>query len=288
MAKPVHILRYVSDLHLELRKTIYHPKLLPLWDFQPSSKDKYYLALLGDIGNPYHDNLRLFFQQISSKYEKIFYIPGNHEYYNYHVIPERCKTEFDVKLDEICREFNNIILMNNKTYYIDNIKIIGSTLWTNVPKENAAYITNAIRDYSAIKLKKNVDGELESISTEDTNRWNKEAVDYIENEISNTTDPCIVLTHHAPLFSNVDLNHHTADPIYLNGKNNYAFHNNLTSLISKPVVAWLYGHTHYASSFLFNGVEIATNQLGYSYEESTIKFNPYAYINLWDIMVDNL
>lgn len=54
------ILRYVSNIHLELRTNIYHPKLIPLWDFRTKVNDKYYLALLGDIGNPYNNNLTAF------------------------------------------------------------------------------------------------------------------------------------------------------------------------------------------------------------------------------------
>ena len=34
LSKTVRILRYVSDLHLELRNTIIHPKLIPIWNFK--------------------------------------------------------------------------------------------------------------------------------------------------------------------------------------------------------------------------------------------------------------
>ena len=45
-------------------------------------------------------------------------------------------------------------------------------------------------------------------------------------------------------------------------------------------MAWLYGHTRYASSFDYGSVSVRTNQLGYIREESQISFNPYAYLDL--------
>ncbi|XWV26031.1 calcineurin-like phosphoesterase [Tupanvirus soda lake] len=288
MAKFIKILRYASDLHLELRTTIKHPKLIPLWDFNVKPTDKYYLALLGDIGNPYQNNLKLFLEKVSPKYQKIFYVPGNHEYYNFRVEPNKSKEEFDQKLEELCNEFDNIIYMNNKTYDLDGIKIIGSTLWSNVPLDHREYISRVLNDYHLIKKKSLENDTLENITIDDTNQWNTDNILFIEKEINNTNGACIVMTHHAPLFSDDNDKKYTADPMYLNGKNNYAFHNNLLHLIKSPVCAWLYGHTHYASKFKKNGVTVATNQLGYTSEEYTVKYNPYAFIDLNTIELESL
>lgn len=104
---PMKILRYVSDLHLEMRQTINHPKLLPLWKFKKDLNDRYFLALCGDIGNPSNPNLREFLANVSVVYEKIFYIPGNHEYYNWQVPIEKSWNEIHKDLESICNEFNN-------------------------------------------------------------------------------------------------------------------------------------------------------------------------------------
>src|SRR5690606_14563219 len=90
----------------------------------------------------------------------------------------------------------------------------------------------------------------------------------------------IILTHHAPLFSDVKKQQYTASPQYVLSKNNFAFHNKLNSLIKKPIVAWIYGHTHYASKFILNDAIIATNQLGYKDESSYINYDPHNNINL--------
>ncbi len=287
MNRPIKIMRYASDLHLELRSTIIHPKLIPLWKFEKSDSDEYYLALLGDIGNPFNQNLELFLEKVSPVYKKIYYIAGNHEYYNYNVKPNRSKSRFHQKLIETMEKFNNVMFLDSKTDYLDGIKIIGTTLWSNVPPHDKEYITYAINDYHLIK-KEGFDGELTKITVADTNSWNSEEIAFIEQQISNTNDPCIVLTHHAPLFSDKQNNRYTADPKYLNGENNNAFHNNLAHLLKPPVCAWLYGHTHYTNSFNINNIIVATNQLGYSSEEKFIKFNPYAHIDLHKLMIEQL
>jgi predicted phosphodiesterase len=279
------ILRYVSDLHLELRTSIIHPKLVPLWDFKVTPKDQYYLALLGDIGNPYNENLLLFLEKISPLYHKIFYIAGNHEYYNYNISSEKSMAEFDEKLKQLCAKFDNVILLNNKTYDLGNIKIIGTTLWSNIPDADIEYISHAINDYHFIKKKNNDD--LANITTNDTNQLNTNAIAFIEKEII-TNNPCIVLTHHAPLFSDDKTHKYTADPKYISSRNNNAFHNDLAHLLKKPICAWLYGHTHYTSTFQINDIIVGTNQLGYSHEEIETKFNSYAYLDLDKISMNFL
>ncbi|AYV85089.1 MAG: metallophosphoesterase-like protein [Satyrvirus sp.] len=276
------ILRYGSDFHLEMMPNILHPKLVPYWDFKTGSNTKYYLALVGDIGNPYNTNLCNFFDKISDKYEKIFYVPGNHEYYNLAKL-NFTKEQFDDELRKICDNYENVVLLNNQTYMLDNIKIIGSTLWSNVPATSADTISRYMNDYHLIKT---LNG---NITVEDTNKWNKESVQFIENEIISAKNPCgvltIVLTHHAPLFS--DNKNYTADPIYSDSPYKYGFHNDLKYLMKKPVAVWLYGHTHYCSKFMSNNVIVATNQLGYSHEKG-LNFDSYAHINLNKLVLNNL
>lgn len=269
----MRIFRYVSDIHLELRKTHVHPKLKPYIDFKRSPTDSYYLALLGDIGNPFTPELDHFFKEISPKYDHIFYVPGNHEYYNLDK-NTRPMTDFTLKLQEMCQIYPNITLLNNKSMMLGEYKIIGSTLWSHIDELSRTQIEGSLNDYHLIRKSNG-----NKITIENTNRWNTDAIRYIETEI-NTADPCIILTHHAPLFSDSNLNQYTASSRYLNTPNNQAFHNNLGAMIKSPIVAWLYGHTHYASAFDYNRVYVGTNQLGYEKEEPNISFNSYAHLDL--------
>ena len=75
MANHKNILRYVSDLHLELLDNINNDMLQSLWNFKKNSNDKYYLALLGDIGNPFPQNLQKFLEMVSSIYNVRLRLP---------------------------------------------------------------------------------------------------------------------------------------------------------------------------------------------------------------------
>lgn len=281
----MRILRYVSDLHLEMLKTIEIPKIISLWNTKMDKNDENYLALVGDIGNPFQSNLHIFFEKISLKYDKIFYVPGNHEYYNINKSNSHSIEEFQKKLSELCQQFDNIILMDNTSFDLDDINIIGSTLWSHVPDIKSNEIMSAINDYHYIK-KYNDKNELISITTRDTNEWNTVAVEYITKQIQLSTKPCIVLTHHAPLFNDVNKGFYLANDKYTNSPYSVAFHNDLKQIMNKPIILWIYGHTHHTSSFIYNNIIIATNQLGYTHELT--KFNSIAYYDLDKIIIDYL
>jgi len=261
-----------------MRQTINHPKLIGLWKFKKGPTDRYFLALCGDIGNPSNPLLREFLSNVSPMYEKVFYVPGNHEYYH----TEKCWDGIHQDLKSICDQFDNVFLMDNRMEKIDeNIIVIGSTLWTNIP-ESQNHVSDTINDYRLIKKVDQSSGQLTTINIDDTNSWNDQCVKFIHKQIDSVGPgiKCIVLTHHAPLFSDLSLGLFTADQKYLDSKNNYAFHNDLASMFVKPVCVWIYGHTHYTSKTKYRDVVLATNQLGYSHEESDIKFDPYAWIDL--------
>lgn len=285
----ITMLRYVSDLHLEFSKEfmLIDPIIKQIWTFDRIPNVSYYLILAGDIGNPYVDTLESFLGKVSENFDHIYYVPGNHEYYN--LDPERPKemSRFMVRLENICDKFKNISMLSNKSVHLPNgIKIIGTTLWSKIDPLHETQLELSINDYAMIEF------EPEKILTvNDTNKLNRQAVKFIKNEIGwaadgekTTTPPCIVVTHHAPLFNIPEKNQYTADPIYTNLVTSQAFHNDLWFLIDKPIYYWIYGHTHYVSSFEYNNVKIVTNQFGYPNESSTVKFNPNIWIDLDEII----
>ena len=71
-------IRYFSDLHLEFIKPNIIERILRKI---PLGIDEICI-LAGDIGNPYQTNYDIFMKFISKHFKKIFYITGNHEYYN--------------------------------------------------------------------------------------------------------------------------------------------------------------------------------------------------------------
>lgn len=268
------ILKYVSDLHLELSQDINDPQIVNLWKYKPLPENDYYLAIIGDIGNPFCKMLKKFLSLVSPMYIKIFYVPGNHEYYN---IDDDTKTmsDIDERLRNLCNEFDNVILLNNSCYDIGNVTIVGSTLWSRIPKNARYSVELQINDFNRIYINNN-----EFLTVDHFNNMNATCIKYLQEVIKTSDRPLIVLTHYSPLFSDYVTNKYTADPKYLNSKNNCAFHNNIGYMIKPPVIAWLYGHTHYANEFDYNGVTVATNQLGYFDEKHYINFDCDRYLDV--------
>lgn len=246
------IFRFASDLHLDYKTDITkHIKIKPLWE-NINQNNNNYLALLGDLGNSYDNtSINTLFRMVSDNYDKVYFVPGNHEYWSKNV--PYC--EIEENLEQLCNKYN-IKMMNNKTDDIDDdYKIIGTTLWSNIPKDKCYYLKNKLPDYNRIKSSPYI-----NITPEITNKWNKAAVKFIEDNII-TNKKCIVLTHHSPMYPS--MKRLTSHPKYISCKRKYGYHNNLRHLIKKPIVAWFYGHTHYNSLFYYNNVLVTCNQLGF-------------------------
>ena len=257
-------IQFVSDLHLELLKSMDELNLIPV------SKN---LVLAGDIGYPGTPIYTEFLYYCSTYFENVFVIFGNHEYYNsYSSI--RKETMEDRRsymknipdniyfLDNSCVYINKITnqVFHNISNFInksDYIKIIGSTLWSNIIKS----ISHNMNDYKCIYKNKN-----QLITSDDTKIMFNDNVKYISNEIDK--DPeinCILITHHAihPICYNHDYpnTYYTA---YISNIPQFYAKKNLKISIS--------GHTHKSidTNITFN--------LGTSYE-NTIRFvsNQYGY-----------
>lgn len=241
------MLKYISDLHLEYKllnnqtiKNIYSNKINPTK----------YLALIGDIGNFNNDNLVHFIKYCSQNYDKIIYVPGNHEYWSNN---KYTMQEIKNKLQELCTT-NNVLFLDNNICKLHNITFIGSTLWSSINFVNNMFIKNG--NYKNIHIDKS-----KLLTSTDTNLFNKQAIEYIQNRITNSTDKTVLLTHYPPIYCKPSLNQYTSDPSYF-GKPSYKpYHNNIEHIIKEPIKVCIYGHTHYNGEFNRNNILYVSNQL---------------------------
>ena len=105
-----------------------------------------------------------------------------------------------------------------------------------------------------------------STDEEDKNKGENKGKNEGKNKDKNEV---IVVSHHAPLITGI------CHPRYLpkdkkTGKldrcayGNYAFSSDLERLLGDPIVAWIFGHTHYRVQYQHpSGTIIAQNHLGY-------------------------
>lgn len=161
-------IQYLSDVHLEFRFNL--PKIKKLADI---------LVLAGDIGYPKSKIYLWFIKEMSKKFEKVFIICGNHEYYENSIV------DIDSFIEKnIIQMFHNVTFLNNSFEDYKGIRYIGTTLWTD--KEN----TNC-SDFLCID-------ELKKQQQYKTTLYNNSKT-FIEKIVSTSHDKKnVLITHHQP------------------------------------------------------------------------------------------
>lgn len=240
-------LRYFSDLHLEFIK----PNKIEHFITKIPSGINETCILAGDIGNPYQENYNIFMNFISKNFKKTFVISGNHEYYN--------KTKTIEETNEFMRDyfskFDNISFLNNDCEIYEDYCFIGTTLWSKIT--NSSYEINDVHNipnFDYIKY----------------NSLNMLSVDFLEDSLENN-DNCVVITHHMPSKSLIDIKYTTQQM----QPYNQWFYCNMDNLIEKKqnkIKCWIYGHTHTPSNLTLNKIPFLCNPIGYPNENVNIDF----------------
>ena len=208
------------------------------------------LLLAGDIDDNKNERLKVFLQNCSSRFKEVVYISGNHEYYGSNIIRNH------EKLKEICSEFGNVHYLNNQSYTVGDVVIIGCTLWTNLtPIEQLR--SNCMNDYNKIRNGSNDMPFKRKLTPQDTTILHKESISFIKNTLANTSKKTIILTHHAPSYKSID-------PRYKEDSTNCFYATDLEQIIReyKPN-AWVHGHIHTFFDYTIDTTRIMCNPKGY-------------------------
>lgn len=141
----------------------------------------------------------------------------------------------------MCARFENVILMQKKSILLEGIRILGTTLWSNVPDFAEPYVSFALNDYSKIKIKDSESNNSRLLTVKDTNQFFSDESEWIKTEIKKAEqnkEKVLVLTHHSPILDGLD-------PKYKDDVLNYAFVSDLEYLFGNSIHTWCFGHTHY-------------------------------------------
>jgi len=229
-----------SDLHIERE----YPRLCSWEEYLTKSSD--ILILNGDIGHIYlFEQFKYFIQGVCSVWENVYFIPGNHEFYNENRISYKYLL-FTLKNLEII--FTNFkVLYNEHVDFEGNIRLYGATLWSHIP------------EYCR---ERNIPIYTKSGRLIDASWLNKEyfkAVYDIDKEILDAKDKgkrLIISTHYAPTMNGTLKDYHKIDLTH------HYYVSNLERLLKKDCVyVWIFGHTHVNCDYINDrDTRIVSNQ----------------------------
>jgi hypothetical protein len=246
-------IQYISDIHLEFHDKLNSGSIQPEMFLNPVAP---YLALCGDIGFPERPALRVFLEWCSKNYQHVFWVPGNHEFYNFGLLE---KHTYVKKIDlcrKVCEPLSNVHFLQKETYFLAewNLWIAGCTLWSAFSPDQDMRVGFSMNDTRQIYT-----DEGENAFPSDLRKWHQEEKEWLLEQV----DTCermkfelLVLTHHLPSY---DLIH----PKYQGHPLDYCFASQLDSHIHSPIVGWLCGHSHSPVQKEINGVPCALNPYGY-------------------------
>jgi len=257
-AKPIFQTMLMSDLHLEFPNV--NPPVFPV--VAPI------LILAGDIGRPDIPTLSKFLLDQCQRFEHIFYVAGNHCFY---------QGIYEQRLQQL-RQLNSlhprIHFLQQDSYLLpNNVRILGTTLWTHVRPISVATVSQRLNDYRCIGTLNEDKTSARAITVNDTNTWHDEQYAWLLQQIEmarHNREHVVIITHHAPCGRRSD----TKATI------NDAFVNDHHTDCVDPVRLWVYGHTHQSTNFTVNSTRILSNQLGYTHEQCG--FRPNMQITLYD------
>ena len=250
-------IQYCSDLHIEFTQ---NKKYLTKHPLKPKGE---ILLLAGDIV-PFKvmDEHNDFFDYLSANFKTTYWLPGNHEYYNYDIDNK------SGKVMECIRE--NVFLINNNVIQLDNVRLVFSTLWSEISPDNFLRVKHRMNDFSAIKKS----GEF--FTPADFNTLHQQCKAFITDALSQQTNTStIVITHHIPTLFNYPAK-------YKRDGFNEVFAVELFDLIEQSNVDyWIYGHHHFnTATFKIGNTTLLTNQLGYIKFKENIGFKNDAIIEI--------
>mmetsp|Transcript_36619 Transcript_36619/g.91807 ORF Transcript_36619/g.91807 Transcript_36619/m.91807 type:complete len:257 (+) Transcript_36619:321-1091(+) len=230
----------LSDVHLEFN---------PAPEFEALAPN---LILAGDIGNPKLPEYRNFLLAQAERFQRVFVVTGNHEYYrSYHA-------EADRAIHTICDQHDALHFLNmDRVDLSDSVCLLGCTLWSAIPSKAMADVTK-MTDFRQIQMESD-----DSYSPKYHNSFHMEHVAWLKAQLKfckKRKMRTVVITHHAPLLECMPEKYRT-QPL------RYCYYTDMSKLMGKTIMFWGYGHTHTPFDKIVKGTRVASNPIGYSKEK---------------------
>lgn len=241
--------KLMSDLHLEFydgKRYVDQPMFFP--EELPYDNETV-LLLAGDIH--LGTNAQPWLEILCKRYKAVVYILGNHEFYRheFHKVKRQWK-ELDMP--------DNFHFLDDSITYIDDVRIIGGTMWTKVTDPfNRWRGQQVMSDYHVIKINEPA-GIWRRLNVADTDKANARTRFFLQEELLKTwKGKTIVMTHHLPhpLCVAQRFKGHYLNEFYL--------HDCDDLIREHDIDVWVHGHTHDNVDVTVHDTRILCNPRGY-------------------------
>lgn len=134
-----------------------------------------------------------------------------------------------------------------------DLTILGCTLWSSIPEEAYGVVEAKVGDFRKIK---HWTPPQHTATHEEEVAWLSKEVAHARAGASKRR--ILIATHHAPCIEG------TSRPDQISNPWTPAFSTDLLDQETwEGVKAWVFGHTHYSTKFVRNGIKLVSNQRGY-------------------------
>ena len=227
----------LSDVHL--RNGAYELVVAPGADV---------LLVAGDVGAVRESPMRDFLARAAARpeYRHVVFVKGNHELFG------STMEETDALLAAMARTVPTLVVLNRSAFDVPgtDIRIAGCTLWSRVSDAQRRRVVSEVGDFARIR----------GWTLEKRHREHERDVDFVVDAMGAAVRDgkrLLLMTHHAPVLRVGSATAHLAGP------HTSSYECDLQSLLVPPVVAAVFGHTHFSTEItLPNGVRLFSNQRG--------------------------
>lgn len=255
-------LRIASDLHLEAFYGKSAEQLVHLF-LQPDARDaESVLMLAGDISSS-KDQLCLFLEECAKRFSKIYYVPGNHEYYKHDLIQH--PKELHERLKDIPGLYYSFHEVGYDELIEQPVRIIYNTLWADggPSLEDRGMVGFYLNDFRLIKIGQTFFNVPRMVELHDKAKAEIERMLRVPYE-----GFTVVMTHHLPSRRLVSERFWPK-----NGTDgaNGGFASNCDNMLAADwgPDLWIHGHTHDTIDTELWGSRIVCNPCGYRGEWDT-------------------
>ena len=239
------VIQYGSDLHLEFTDNARYVAQHPI---EPVGE---VLILAGDITTlsliDAHRAGPPFFKLLAKQFKRVFWICGNHEFYQ--------SWDASVLDKPLCQAIlPNVFLLNNTALEYGGVRFVFTTLWSYIDDLDGIQIQPNMSDFQLIRYR----GRMLTTGMY-TNRLHNPSVAFLNAQFAQPSPlPTVVISHHLPSLQCVHDRHRGSSL-------NPAFATDLdTNIMRWQPDYWIYGHSHANMPPVAIGkTQLITNQLGY-------------------------